>query len=43
MNSIEAYLQFEPGVITDEGEVTTDRTEKFLDPTAGPCRRARAY
>jgi chromate reductase, NAD(P)H dehydrogenase (quinone) len=30
MNSIEAYIQFEPGLITDEGEVTNASTEKFL-------------
>jgi hypothetical protein len=30
MNSIEASIQFEPGLITDEGEVTNASTEKFL-------------
>lgn len=30
MNSIEAYVQFEPGLITDEGAVTNERTETFL-------------
>ena len=30
MNSIEAYIQFKPGLITDEGEVTDARTEEFL-------------
>ena len=30
MNSIEAYVQAEPGVIGDEGEVTTERTAEFL-------------
>jgi chromate reductase, NAD(P)H dehydrogenase (quinone) len=30
MNSIEAYIQFEPGLITDDGEVTNASTEKFL-------------
>ena len=30
MNAIEAYIQFEPGLISDEGEVTNDETEKFL-------------
>lgn len=30
MNSIEAYIQFKPGLITDEGEVTEPRTEEFL-------------
>lgn len=30
MNSIEAYIQFKPGLITDEGEVTDAGTEEFL-------------
>ena len=30
MNSIEAYIQFEPGLITDDGKVTNESTEKFL-------------
>ena len=30
MNSMEAYIQFEPGLITAEGQVTNERTEKFL-------------
>ena len=30
MNAIEAYIQFTPGLITDEGEVTNERTKKFL-------------
>jgi chromate reductase len=30
MNSIEAYIQFKPGLITDEGEVTDSSTEEFL-------------
>jgi chromate reductase len=30
MNSIEAYVQFEPGLITDDGEVTNEATEAFL-------------
>ena len=30
MNSIEAYIQFDKGLITDEGEVTNDSTSKFL-------------
>ena len=30
MNSMEAYLQFSDGMITDEGEVTVPSTEKFL-------------
>lgn len=30
MNSIEAYVQFEAGLITDDGEVTHESTETFL-------------
>ena len=30
MNSIEAYIQFEPGLITDDGRVTNKETEDFL-------------
>ncbi len=30
MTSIEAYIQFEPGLITPEGEVTDDTTASFL-------------
>jgi chromate reductase len=30
MNSLEAYIQFEPGLITDEGKVTNEGTETFL-------------
>ena len=30
MNSIEAYIQFEKGLITDQGEVTNKETESFL-------------
>ena len=30
MNSIEAYIQFTPGLITDEGEVTVESTRDFL-------------
>ena len=30
MNAIEAYIQFEPGLITDEGEVTVESTREFL-------------
>ena len=30
MNSIEAYIQFKPGLITDKGEVTNAETEEFL-------------
>jgi chromate reductase len=30
MNSIEAYIQFEPGLIDDAGKVTNAKTEEFL-------------
>lgn len=30
MNAIEAYIQFTPGLITDDGEVTETSTEEFL-------------
>src|SRR5512140_1296894 len=30
MNSLEAYIQFQPGLITDEGEVTDPATAEFL-------------
>lgn len=30
MNAIEAYIQFTPGLITDDGEVTDTSTEEFL-------------
>lgn len=30
MNNVEAYLQFKPGLITADGEVTDESTEKFL-------------
>jgi chromate reductase len=30
MNSIEAYIQFTPGLITDDGEVTDDAVGEFL-------------
>lgn len=30
MNSIEAYIQFEPGLIADDGEVTNETTAAFL-------------
>jgi chromate reductase len=30
MNSIEAYIQFKPGLITDEGDVTNEGTAEFL-------------
>lgn len=30
MNSVEAYIQFEPGLITDDGGVSNESTEAFL-------------
>jgi chromate reductase, NAD(P)H dehydrogenase (quinone) len=30
MNAVEAYIQFEPGLITDDGEVTNDAMAEFL-------------
>jgi chromate reductase len=30
MNSIEAYIQFDPGLVTEDGEVTNEETRKFL-------------
>jgi chromate reductase len=30
MNAIEAYIQFTPNLITDDGEVTSDSTREFL-------------
>jgi chromate reductase len=30
MNAIEAYIEFTPGLITDDGEVTVDSTREFL-------------
>ncbi len=30
MNAIEAYVQFERGLITEEGRVTDETTEQFL-------------
>ena len=30
MNSVEAYIQFERGLITDDGRVTNESTEEFL-------------
>jgi chromate reductase, NAD(P)H dehydrogenase (quinone) len=30
MNSVEAYIQFKPGVFTDSGEVTDEGTAQFL-------------
>jgi chromate reductase len=30
MNAIEAYIQFTPGLVTDDGVVTVPETETFL-------------
>ena len=30
MNTTEAYIQFKPDLITDDGEVTVPETETFL-------------
>jgi len=30
MNAIEAYIEFTPGLVTDDGEVTVDATREFL-------------
>jgi len=30
MNAIEAYIQFTPGLVGDDGEVTNDSTQEFL-------------
>ena len=30
MNTLEAYIQFKPGLILDSGEVTDGSTEEFL-------------
>jgi len=30
MNTVEAYIQFKPGLITEDGEVTDENTAKFL-------------
>jgi chromate reductase len=30
MNAIEAYIEFTPGLISDDGKVTVDSTEEFL-------------
>ena len=31
MNAIEAYIEFTPGLVTDDGEVTVDSTREFLE------------
>jgi chromate reductase len=30
MNAPEAYIQFTPGLITDDGQVTNEKTKEFL-------------
>ena len=30
MTAVEAYIEFTPGLITDDGEVTVESTAKFL-------------
>jgi chromate reductase len=35
MNAIEAYIQFTPGLITDDGEVTVESTAEFLSNYMG--------
>jgi len=30
MNTLEAYIQFTPGLITEDGTVTNDSTAEFL-------------
>ena len=30
LNTVEAYIQFQPGLINEDGTVTNDKTEKFL-------------
>lgn len=30
MNSVEAYIQFEPGLITEDGQLANPLTEEFL-------------
>ncbi len=30
MNAVEAYIQFKPDLISDEGEVNIEGTEEFL-------------
>ena len=30
MNQVEAYIQFKPGLITAQGEVTDEATQEFL-------------
>jgi chromate reductase, NAD(P)H dehydrogenase (quinone) len=37
MNSIEAYIQFTPGLITADGEVTEESTAKFLETCMREC------
>lgn len=30
MNAVEAYIHFTPGLVTDDGEVTNEKTAAFL-------------
>ena len=30
LNTVEAYIQFQPGLITEDGQVTNEKTEQFL-------------
>jgi chromate reductase len=45
MNTLEAYIQFEPGLITDAGDVTSDATKQFLTTYMDELHRfiARVY
>lgn len=38
MNAPEAYIQFKPGLITDDGEVTNEGTADFLKNYMAECR-----
>ena len=40
MNAIEAYIEFTPNLVTDDGEVTVDSTREFL---AGYMREFHGY
>jgi chromate reductase len=33
MNQVESYIQFKPGLITSNGEVTDEATQEFLRAT----------
>jgi chromate reductase, NAD(P)H dehydrogenase (quinone) len=45
MNSIEAYIQFEPGLFGDDGQVTNESTRGFLQDYMAEFHNfiARAY